>query len=245
MDIPVSGVDLLASLNTGWGDGMKYKFEFLLCCGVFSAGAVWSRLIFPTDFWKVDSIHDLFEIFGATATLSAVYIAATWKRQLGSTRDYELARKAAVAVLKYKESVVDVWEVADNCLQQETTGEGLDERMRNIVILTTENRLSAAEKLRTELQELIVECRAIWRNGIDRDISRAVAFEEQCANTSKTYLLTIRPQVNPVSAITARYTLIKFKDSFKAKGITSRQEADQFVEKLLGPANGKLDSMMR
>lgn len=224
---------------------MKFKFEVLLCLGVFAAGAVWSRLIFPTEFWKVENIHDLFEIFGATATLAAVYIAATWKRQLGSTRDYELARKAAVAVLKYKESVVDVWEVADNCLQQENTSDGLDQRMRDIVILTTENRLAVAETLRTELQELIVECRAIWRNGIDRDISRAVAFEEQCANASKTYLLTIRPNINPVSAITARYTLIKFKDSSKAKGIASRKDADQFVEKLLGPTNEKLDSMMR
>lgn len=224
---------------------MKFKFEVLLCSGVFAAGAVWSRLIVPNDFWKVDNIHDLFEIFGAAATLAAVYIAATWKRQLGSTRDYELARTAAVAVLKYKESVVDVWEVADNCLQQETSGEVLDKRMRDIVILTTENRLAAAEKLRTELQELIVECRAIWRNGIDKDISRAVAFEEQCANASKTYLLTIRPQIDPVSAITARYSLIKFKDSFKGKGIANRQAADQFVDKLLGPANEKLDSMMR
>ncbi|MNM52641.1 hypothetical protein D3C81_637260 [compost metagenome] len=62
---------------------MKHKFEAMVCLGLFAAGAVWSKLIFPSEFWKVDNIHDLFEIFGAVATMGAVYIAATWKRQLG------------------------------------------------------------------------------------------------------------------------------------------------------------------
>ena len=223
---------------------MKHIFEGLVCIGVFAAGVIWSKLIFPSDFWKVENIHDLFEIFGAIATSITVYIALTWKRQLGSTRDYEHARKAAVAVLKYKESLISVWEAANSCLQQ-NSGEDLDDRMRDAVIMTTENRLSVAEKLRSELVELVVECRAIWRNGIDKDLSRALAFEASCANCANMYLIAIRPLTNPVSKIVARHTLDKFRQWMIDKNLTSRELAEEYVDKLLAPVDDKLDAKMR
>lgn len=224
---------------------MSYKFEWLICILVFAAGFIWSHLIFPSDFWRVQNIHDLFEIFGVVATSLAVYVAATWKRQLSSTRDYELARKAAVAALKYKESLLGVWDVAASCLAQVNSTERLEDRMRDAVILTTEDRVMRSERLREELRELIVECRAIWKNGIDKDLSKVLAFEEICVNCAQTYLLTIRPLTNPVTSITARYSLGKFQESFAASGLVDAQDAQKYIQEIFDPINNKLDSMMK
>lgn len=75
---------------------MKYRFEMLLCAGVFGAGVVWSKLILPNDFWKVDNIHDLFEMFGVVATVIAASVAVSalsgWKGQFAHTEKYRLIR---------------------------------------------------------------------------------------------------------------------------------------------------------
>lgn len=224
---------------------IKDRVVWIGCLALFFSGVVWGGLTVNVEFLKISNLHDLFDIAGAVATSIAVYIAATWKKQLGSTRDYEHARKAAVVAFKYKESLVDVWEAADNCLLQENSGETMDDRMKKIVTFTVEARLDVAQKLRSEMQELLVECRAIWRNGIDSDLSKAFAFENLYSNCANTYLMTINPGSNPVSSIAARYSLIKFRQGVAEKKLTTRTEAEQHVEEIFSPINEKLDAKMR
>ncbi|MFJ4256542.1 hypothetical protein ACIP01_06240 [Pseudomonas monteilii] len=75
---------------------MKYRFEGFICVGVFAAGVIWSRLIFPSVFWKVDNIHDLFEMLGVVATIIAASVAVSalngWKGQFAHTEKYRLIR---------------------------------------------------------------------------------------------------------------------------------------------------------
>lgn len=223
----------------------KDRVVLIGCVLLFFSGVVWGGLTMDVDFLKVANLHDLFDIFGAVATSIAVYIAATWKRQLGSTRDYEHARKAAVVALKYKESVIDVWEASEDCLLQSESGEIMDERMTKVVTLTVETRLDTAQKLRSEMQELLVECRAIWRNGIDKDFSKVIAFESSCSICSRTFLRIISSNTNPVVAITSRYTLAKYRGSDNFKKFSNRLEAEKYVDELFGPLNEKLDAKMR
>lgn len=215
------------------------------CAMLFLTGVVWGGLTVDLKFLKIANVHDLFDIVGAIATSIAVYIAATWKKQLGSTRDYEHARKAAVTALKYKESIIDIWEAADNCLLQAESGEVMDDRMKKVVAFTVQARLDISEKMRSEMQELLVECRAIWRNGIDKDLSKATAFEEVCSNCAKTFLKAINPETNPVVAITARYSLSRFRESLAAKQLSSRADAERYVDELFSTVDEKLDAKMR
>jgi hypothetical protein len=215
------------------------------CAALFFSGVVWGGLTVDINFLKIANLHDFFDIVGAVATAVAVYIAATWKKQLGSTRDYEHARKTAVVALKYKESVVDVWDAADNCLAQSESGEKMDSRMKEFVRFTVETRLDLAEKLRSEMQENLVECRAIWRNGIDNDLSKAIAFENTCSNCAKLYLKTISANTDPVIAITARYSLAKFREGLGEKKLLTRDDAEKYVDGLFLPVNDKLDAKMR
>ncbi|MER2104948.1 MAG: hypothetical protein ABS999_23985 [Pseudomonas atacamensis] len=75
---------------------MKLRFELLLCLGVFLAGVVWSKLILPSNFWVVSSIHDFFEIVGVVATTIAAIVAVSalngWKSQFSHTEKYQVVR---------------------------------------------------------------------------------------------------------------------------------------------------------
>lgn len=75
---------------------MKFRFELLVCLGVFLAGVVWSKLIFPSDFWLVSNIHDFFEIVGVIATTIAAIVAVSalnsWKSQFTHTEKYQVVR---------------------------------------------------------------------------------------------------------------------------------------------------------
>ncbi|MCY1456342.1 hypothetical protein D9M71_735540 [compost metagenome] len=148
-------------------------------------------------------------------------------------------------MLKYKESVVDVWDAANNCLAQSENGEKMDERMKDIVKFTVEARLDLAQKLRAEMQEHLVECRAIWRNGIDKDLSRAIAFEYSWSNCAKFYLKTISSVANPVTAIAARYSLANFREGLGEKKLITREDAERYVDRLFTPVDDKLDAKMR
>ena len=72
----------------------------MLCLGIFFIGVIWIELIFLSDFWKVENVHDLFEIFGAVATSGAVLIALmtmnSWKQQAKAEADHELARRVVI-----------------------------------------------------------------------------------------------------------------------------------------------------
>ncbi|MBY8972739.1 hypothetical protein J1G33_20300 [Pseudomonas sp. P867] len=214
------------------------------CVMLFCSGIVWGGLTVNIKFLKVESLHDLFEIFGAIATVAAVYIAATWKKQLVSTRDYELARKTAVSIVRYKESVIGAWEAASDCLVQEKSGKTIDSRTREILTAIYNSQLELDQQRRSEIQELVVECRAIWRNGIDKNLARAFAFEQLCSNCTKTYLVMIRPD-NPVNSIVARYSLIKFREGLSEKNINNRDDAESYVDSLFSPVDNKLDEKMR
>lgn len=224
---------------------MKYKFEGVLCFGVFGAGVVWSKLLFPNDFWRVGNIHDLFEIFGAIATSIAVYIAASWKKQLGSSRDYELARKIAIAIFQYRESSLEVWAAAYDCLQKFSAQERIESDLRKAFTVSIEARLDTAQNFRTEIQAHLVECRAIWKNGIDKDFSGIIDFEQACSNCSRLYLATIAPEIHPLDAITARAQLPRFKEFLEKDGVSSKAGAANYLDEQLKSINAKLEAIMK
>lgn len=218
---------------------------WLGCVMLFFSGAIWGGLTIDIKFLKIDSLHDLFEIVGAAATCVAVYVAATWKKQLGSTRDYELARKFSIVSVKYKESVLGAWEAAENSLVQVDSGETLSGAMRTTVKFILEGRVDLAQELRTEIQELLVECRAIWRNGIEQDFLKVIAFEIQCSNCTKHYLSTLNSETNPISSIVSRYSVANYRKTFEGVGVGSSADATVYIESLFRPITEKFDVKMK
>lgn len=215
------------------------------CVMLFFSGVVWGGLTIDSKFLKIDSLHDLFEIAGAIATCAAVYIAATWKRQLGSTKDYELARSFSILTLRYKESIVALWEVAENCVVQIEQGDVLSEPVRTAVSLSFKSRVASAESLRREIQELIDESRAIWRNNIEQDFATIIAFESNCSSCVKTYISVIEHLVQGGAAVAMRYSIRKYRDYFNDLGLKSTTEAQEYVEQMFDPVALKLDSIMK
>lgn len=75
---------------------MKFRFELMLCLGVFLAGVVWAKVILPSNFWVVSNIHDFFEIAGVIATTIAAIVAVSalngWKSQFSHTEKYQVVR---------------------------------------------------------------------------------------------------------------------------------------------------------
>lgn len=75
---------------------MKDKVVWSCCALLFGAGVIWGKLSGPADFFKVADIHDLFEIFGAAATVIAASVAVSalsgWKGQFAHAEKYRSIR---------------------------------------------------------------------------------------------------------------------------------------------------------
>ncbi|MNJ39737.1 hypothetical protein D3C77_346180 [compost metagenome] len=162
------------------------------CFVLFGAGAVWGGVRFETDFFVVDNVHDLFEIFGAIATTVAVCVAASglnsWKRQIRSAADHELARKVSVALHRYQAEVVNIWDSASSAHARLDYKVKLGGSLKDRVKENIDSDIGSAESARAEFQALMLECKAVWGSLLDVDAGRLIEFERHCSYCVKKYL---------------------------------------------------------
>jgi hypothetical protein len=172
---------------------MKYKMEWLLCLGVFGAGVVWAELIFPSDFWKVDNVHDLFEILGAVATSGAVIIALmtmnAWKRQAKAEADHELARRVVIFLRGYRDELVHTWSYAESSVAQirgnTWIGEGGND---NPMIEVYQGRLDQMQVARAQLAPIELECAEIWGGLFTTKFAELYSYEDGFRSFIEIYL---------------------------------------------------------
>ncbi|VVP40617.1 hypothetical protein PS865_04837 [Pseudomonas fluorescens] len=140
---------------------------WLGCALLFCVGAVWGAVPTSINFFKVKDIHDLFEIFSSAATIIAVCLAfigvSAWRQQVRGEADHALARRVAVAALKYKETSKIAFNDAQFAVTQFHFGiDELPEGLLERYIVPMENRLKENHNSKAEFLAILLEVRAIW-----------------------------------------------------------------------------------
>lgn len=135
------------------------------CISLFATGVVWGGVPIGTNFFKVDNVHDLFEIAGAGATAIAVCIAAAglnaWKLQILAASDHDLARRAAVALHSYQAAVLRGCQVAEFLVLRVENNIG----KKGITAHQSEDirwELESLQKAIANVKVVALECRVVW-----------------------------------------------------------------------------------
>lgn len=228
---------------------MKYRFEGLLCLVVFGAGVIWSSLIFPGDFWKVNSIHDLFEIFGAVATSGAVIIALvtmnSWRRQAKAEADHELARKTVIALRRYRDELVYTWSYAESSVAQIRGNTWIgDGGKDNPLVVIYQKRLDQIEEARADLAPIELECAEIWGGAFKTKFSEIYTYDDGFRSFIDTYLgLLIRGSFDERSMMESESAIRRW-ESMDGFGLGDRASAEATIEKLIEPLKSKARSRL-
>ena len=140
---------------------------WLWCTLLFLAGVTWGSIRLKTDFYTVSDIHDLFEVFSSAATVVAVIFAAysvnNWRSQIKVQADHELARRLAISLLKYKETIQIAHSDAQFCVNNCIVGfEGLPPELLKSVVDGMIVRMNDNNNQKAELLGVLLEVRALW-----------------------------------------------------------------------------------
>lgn len=228
---------------------MKFRMEWLLCLGLFGAGVVWSKMITPSDFWKVNNVHDLFEILGALATSGAVLIALmtmnSWKRQAKAEADHELARRVVIILRKYRDELVHTWSYAESSVSQirgsTWIGDGGNE---SPLVGIYQRRLDQMEEVRAQLSPIEVECSEIWGGIFKTKFDELYSYDDGFRSFIETYLrLLIRGTFDDRSEMEADNALERWAllDGWK---LGDRASAESTIDALIEPLKSKARSRL-
>jgi hypothetical protein len=139
------------------------------CVSLFVTGVIWGRVPIPIDFFKVEDVHDLFEIAGAGATVLAVCLAAAglnaWKLQILATSDHDLARRASIALHTYLAAVIRACQVAE-FLEVRVASEIGKGGIKPHQIDGIRRELERLESAIESLKALSLECKIVWGEGV-------------------------------------------------------------------------------
>lgn len=170
---------------------VKDKVIWFGCGLLFILGAVWGANLKAEGFFRVANLHDLFDIFGATATTAAVVLAIIglnrWRVEVGAASDHELARRLLVALLKYRLELEGLWNFADLASRQSSSEAWLQDQ-NEFSERVYKGAISSAQKSRVELEVIALECSAIWGGEYESGFDELFRFENVCANIVNSYL---------------------------------------------------------
>ena len=146
-----------------------------LCLLIFLAGVTWGSIKLKTEFYVVDNIHDLFEIFSSAATVAAVILAAasinTWRKQISAESDHEMARALVIALEKHKERIQSAHSDAMFCVNNCEVGfEVLPQDLLSNVVGAMLVRIEKTMEEVAEIRALVIEARALWGDEISKSL---------------------------------------------------------------------------
>lgn len=195
---------------------------WLGCVLLLCAGAVWGTVPISTDFFKVNDIHDLFEIFSSIATVLAVGLAFigvnAWRQQVSAEADHALAQRIAVAALKYKETSRTAFGDAQFAVTQFAVGvEGLPEGLLDSVVLPMEQRLQRAQDSKAEFKAVLLECRAIWGDEFSNKYEGLLNLTENFYACLRLFFHWVRMDKQSKAAYVYTRSLQRHYDQFEEK----------------------------
>ena len=176
------------------------------------------------SFLEIKDVHDLFEIFGALATMGAVGIALYglnfWKIEIGAASDHELARRLAVCLRRYRIAVVSAWHMAHSAAAQiegnTWIGSGGND---NYLIDIYRHRIVEVQEVRAELESVALESAVIWGGVFEGGFDKLYAIDSKCCNCIDSYLgLLIRGAADD-RAFTTADAALKHWSEFGQHGV--------------------------
>ncbi|QSL85981.1 hypothetical protein [Pseudomonas atacamensis] len=172
---------------------MKDKVNWVVCVLLFFSGVIWGRLFTQDDFYKVSNIHDMFDIFGAAATVGAVVLAMfslnSWRKQGKAESDHELARKVVVELRRYQEELVRTWSYAESSVAQIQNDTWIgDGGPDNSLVGIYESRLKEAKDARSALAAIEIETSELWGGIFEEQFIRIFHLDHLFCSFIETYL---------------------------------------------------------
>lgn len=219
---------------------MKFKMKWMLCIGIFFTGVIWIELIFLSDFWKVENVHDLFEIFGAVATSGAVLIALmtmnSWKQQAKAEADHELARRVVIILRSYRDELIHTWSYAESSVVQirgnTWIGDGGND---NPMIGIYQSRLDQMQVVRAQLAPIELECAEIWGGVFTTKFAELYSYEDGFRSFIETYLhLLIRGTFDDRSDMQSDDAIRRWTQ-LDGWGLGDRSSAEATIDELIEP----------
>ncbi|MHB2241699.1 hypothetical protein [Pseudomonas monsensis] len=203
---------------------MKKDWMIWLCCTLlFLAGVTWGRIWLKTDFFAVSDIHDLFEIFSSAATVIAVIFAAysvnNWRSQIKVQADHELARKLAVSLLKYKDSIQIAHSDAQFCVNHSIIGfEGLPPDLLMDVADGFVVRMKESTDQRAELLGVLLEVRALWGDDLPNSLDALFNTCNEFHKCVRLFAVASRPSAKFEVQESYKTKIIEIGEEYVRKG---------------------------
>jgi GNAT superfamily N-acetyltransferase len=166
---------------------------------LFGCGALWAQMWGATDFFKVDSIHDLFDIGGVLVTAVAVIVAirgvGEWRNQGIATADHDLARRLLIELYRYREAIGHVRNPMILGYEGKKEGENyvVYEKV-DMVARAYGERFEKLGEVKSKLLANILESEAVWNGEVKSLCLALFRLERELFIHVRAYLITIDPK---------------------------------------------------
>lgn len=158
------------------------------CVFLFFAGAVWGGVLPKTDFFRVNDVHDLADIFGAIATIFAVVFGVSaWKKQLRGHTDHELAKRILLEAERFKEQTFVITRTAENCLTSSNL-HFADWSFQQEILRILRSDLEKSDECRINMEALLIESDVIWGSELRTHYSGLRELNDMCCLCVRSYL---------------------------------------------------------
>jgi hypothetical protein len=218
---------------------------FVYLSSVFGISTVTALAVLNLSgtFLEVKDLHDLFEMFGALATVGAVGIALyglnVWKLEIGVASDHELARRLAIGLRRYRIAVVSAWHMAESAAAQiegnTWVGAGGND---NYLIALYRSRIIELQQVRAELESIALESAVVWGGVFEAGFDKLYAIDAKCCSCIDSYLgLLIRGRSDDRAFTTADAALEQWSE-FEVHGVID----DKSIKKLFDSKSFQVES---
>lgn len=169
-----------------WAAGLM----ILLALGSY----LYKNILFGDNFYKVDSVHDFFEIIGAAATTVAVIVAAvslgSWRKQAKAAIDHDIAKSLMISLSKFQDVTLICWSRAQRFMeyrQQYSQGSHFE---HNFMVSYYEEGLKDAKLCRDELEGVVLEAEILWGDFLGLDLYRLYGIQDSCCRVLEYAVMT-------------------------------------------------------
>lgn len=167
----------------------------------------------------------------------------TWKRQLKGTSDHALARSAAVAIYKYRDLLIILWEVGGYAIDEIESNRWIspdDESSFSSAFF--QSWLDKTRAARSELESIEVECAAIWGGLFESGFSEVYRREGECSEAIETCLyLFARGGFDPSMEDASNFSQLRWL-KFKKEVGKDRDSVKKYIDGLFAPLLAEINS---
>ncbi|TDV60142.1 hypothetical protein EC915_113107 [Pseudomonas sp. LP_7_YM] len=227
---------------------IKNRLTWLIGLMLFAAGMIWSQS-FPKDFFRVQSIHDLFEIFSSAATVIAVLIAwatmSSWRKQAQAEYDHALARDLVVLLRKYNDELVKTWHYAGSAITHIENSSWIGDGGSDSLFVTVyQARIKEIEAVRAALSPLELEICEVWSESLKIHFLELTSLDELLCSIINTYIrLMVRGTFDERSEFESTNALNSW-EAINSLGldtaVAAQQKIAKAIDKLKSPAKRRL-----